>query len=138
MRTDLVVTAALFVLLGVVIVADKLQQRKARRLRDEIKARLQAEQQPPAPPLRPLEGLWRAMPGQRIELGDTGFWIGFDPTRAVDSQLILFSPEGNGLAYGADYLLPHLKEHAELRAAARMEFNAPPLDDRFCDPWSTK
>jgi hypothetical protein len=80
---------------------------------------------------RPLEGLWQAMPGQRLELGGTGFWIGFFPANDVECQMILFSPEGTRIAYGAEHLLSMLKEHAEIRAAARMEFDAP----QGAQPW---
>lgn len=109
--------------LGCSALAKRYDQRRKAKLATEIAREMVTR--------RPLEALWHAMPGQRLELGGTGFWIGFFPQNDVESQMILFSPEGTRIAYGAEHLLQMLKEHAEIRAAARMEFEAP----QGAQPW---
>ncbi len=73
--------------------------------------------------LRPLElnagERWHALPGQRIELEDTGFAIVMN--RPDDHWLYtLYSPEGRVLAYGGD--LPGLKSYGERHARDRSLF----------------
>jgi hypothetical protein len=62
---------------------------------------------------------WHAMPGQRIELSDTGFSIVMDLRPGADT-FTLIDPEGRTLAYGP--ILPGLKDLGERMAAMREEF----------------
>lgn len=65
---------------------------------------------------------WHAMPGQRIELADSGFYIVLDlrPNRHLYS---LFTPEHERCAYGPS--LQMLKGYGEQLAAERLEFSPP-------------
>ena len=62
---------------------------------------------------------WKALPGQVIELGDTGFQIKLD-TRPMHPLYLLVAPEGWTVLGGAD--LPVLKQLGERFARERTEF----------------
>lgn len=63
---------------------------------------------------------WSAMPGGRLELGATGFYIVLDVSNI--NPYTLHSPEGRCIAYGGG--LPAVKELAERMARDRAEFDA--------------
>jgi hypothetical protein len=73
---------------------------------------------PPQPCATP-EPTWQALPGQMIELGDTGFQIRLD-VRPMHPLYLLVAPEGWTVLGGAD--LPVLKQLGERFARERMEF----------------
>lgn len=77
-----------------------------------------AQLPPPAKPASP----WRSMPGNRLELSDTGFFIDL-VTRPGGFTHLLYSPEGALCAHGMN--LTPLKQYAEQLARERAEF-APP------------
>lgn len=63
---------------------------------------------------------WRTLPGNVMELADTGFQIRFNPTRQHD--LVLINPEGLDIVTGRDWHLAEIKQHAERCASSRAEF----------------
>lgn len=63
---------------------------------------------------------WRTLPGNVLELADTGFQIRLNPTRQHD--LVLFNPEGRDIVTGRDWHLDEIKRHAERCASSRAEF----------------
>lgn len=77
------------------------------------------------PPTRAC-GPWHAMPGDRLELLDTGFAIELHPL--YRNAYWLFSPEGYRLVAWHD--LEEVKRHGELHAAQRASFSVAPLDVR--------
>jgi len=62
---------------------------------------------------------WHALPGNRIELGDTGFAIELR-TKPIDVAYQLFDPEGRHIARAAE--LQPLKSYGEKLARERDEF----------------
>ncbi len=65
---------------------------------------------------------WQALPGGRLELGATGFWIEFHPERGALSTYHAFTPEGERVIWGAN--LADMKHSLERMAAWRAEFEA--------------
>lgn len=93
---------------------------------------------PPADPMaalfaprQPANGPWHAMPGDRLELLDTGFAIELHPL--YRNAYWLFSPEGYRLVAWHD--LEEVKRHGELQAAQRASFSVAPLDVRQLGRW---
>lgn len=72
----------------------------------------------PAPAAAPPQ--WTAMPGGRLELGATGFYIVLDVVNP--NPYHMHSPEGRLIAYGAG--LHAVKDLAERMARDRAEFDA--------------
>lgn len=68
----------------------------------------------------PSANVWNPLPGNVLELGDTGWQIKFKPSDGPD--YILFSPEGRRMASGGDGQLDALKSYAERCASQRAEF----------------
>lgn len=66
---------------------------------------------------------WFSVPGGRIELGDTGFYILLE-TNGQESPYHGYSPEG--YLYGQSQELNVMKAYIEKRARERSEFNPPP------------
>lgn len=72
------------------------------------------------PPPKPA---WHALPGGRLELGATGYWIELTPG-GPDTDLVLYTPEGRETWKCREWLLDDLKRKAEECAAKRAEFFA--------------
>lgn len=77
-----------------------------------------------APPSR---GAWQALPGNRLELGATGYWIELRPSDPT-ADLFLYTPEGLGAWHGREGELDVLKLKAEECARERGEFEAVKVD----------
>lgn len=75
---------------------------------------------PAAPAAAPAGPQWQAMPGCRLELGASGYWIQLDPARGEGCLFTLVNPEGERLMWGPN--LQYLKSFAEGQAASRAEF----------------
>jgi hypothetical protein len=75
----------------------------------------------------PSRGAWQALPGNRLELGATGYWIELKPSDPT-ADLILYTPEGFGAWRGREGQLAALKLKAEECARERGEFDAVKLD----------
>jgi hypothetical protein len=67
--------------------------------------------------------VWQAMPGQRLELGSTGFCIQLI-TNPILMPYLLTDPDGRIYARSGE--LQSLKAYAEQMARDRAEFDAPP------------
>lgn len=80
---------------------------------------------PEAQQAKPAGGLqWHPMPGQRLELGATGFYIAFAEVQTSDGKLMgfqAFNPEGVRMAWTL-VELPGLKKLCEEQARYREEF----------------
>lgn len=89
------------------------------------------DRQPPEPesePEPPTSPTWHALPGNQLELGDTGWRIELDVNRP-DCDLLLWTPEGRQSATGREWQLDLLKRHAEICASNRAEFEATTTTD---------
>lgn len=84
-----------------------------------------AEQAADAGPWRALPARWRPLPGNVLELADTGFQIRLFSNPGAFTY-VLFSPEGAMCASGFE--LSMLKDCGERFAGYRQEFNAAPLE----------
>lgn len=73
-------------------------------------------------PAPPAPSRWRALPGERLELEDSGFYIVLAVQPAT--HYLLFAPEHTLVAHGVQ--LPMLKAYGEQLAAERLEFAPPP------------
>lgn len=78
-------------------------------------------------------GAWHAMPGNRLELADTGFYILLDLT-PTNPLYGLYSPEHYAMGRGADLL--GLKAWGERLAAERREFADVHTIDVRSQPWA--
>lgn len=76
---------------------------------------------------------WRALPGNQLELGATGFRIVMTPHAEDGVRCRLYNPEGVVVAHGQDYRLQALKSLGEECAASRGEFDAQPV--LWWGPW---
>lgn len=76
------------------------------------------------PPPRPA---WQALPGNRLELGATGYWIELKPTDPR-ADLFLYTPDGREIWTGREWMLDEIKEKAEECARQRGEFDAVKID----------
>lgn len=82
-----------------------------------------ALQAPIEPQQRPAAPVWSPLPGQRIELGSTGFQIVLNVgtfTPHLPGRYTLITPEGTIEVWGFD--LGRIKAYAEERAAERAQF----------------
>ena len=70
---------------------------------------------------RPACPAWQALPGNRLELGATGYWIELKPSDPR-ADLFLHNPEGLEIWTGREWMLDTLKEKAEECARQRGEF----------------
>jgi hypothetical protein len=128
-----------WLLLGALLVLFIQQVYLARRSDLAVRLRQHLQATPPALPIlgtipapEPAAGdasrRWHAMPGNRLELADTGFYIVLDlsPTQPLYA---LYSPEHYRMGYGCD--LVGLKAYGARLAAERHEFaDVPALDLR--------
>lgn len=80
----------------------------------------QTPQQPPRNPSSPWQ--WHAMPGGRLELGDTGFYITLN-TGQPDKVYQGFTPEHRRIVYGLN--LASMKRFLESEAKERADFEPP-------------
>lgn len=81
-----------------------------------LQAPIERQQRPAAP-------VWAPLPGQRIELGSTGFQIVLNVgtyTPSLPCRYPVINPEGTIEVFGFD--LGRLKTYAEERAAERAQF----------------
>jgi hypothetical protein len=101
----------------------------ARRLKLRVEFR---PDEPATPPPQPAAApAWRAMVGgQRLELGDSGFAITFDPNAPVQWAYSLWTPESAVVACGGN--LQALKTLGLQMASDRAEFRPEPMPDL---PW---
>lgn len=82
----------------------------------------------PGETFAPKPPTWHALPGNRIELGATGFAIEARYEDREGRVYRLWSPEGVLLASGGTMMLQGLKGMAEQLARDRREFEAPRAD----------
>jgi hypothetical protein len=82
----------------------------------------------PAPPPRNPSARWKwhPMPGGRLELGATGYYVVLNPPPAEDGKQVQyagFTPEHLRIVWGND--LAGMKRTLETEAAERAEFDLP-------------
>jgi hypothetical protein len=80
--------------------------------------------------LVPMRPAWKALPGNRIELGATGFAIEAHWDDPAGNVYRIINPEGVLVAWGGPMMLQGLKGMAEQLAKDREEFVAQPQDWR--------
>jgi hypothetical protein len=98
----------------------------AKRLRSrKAKALPPPQSLPDTPPqFVPPVDPWQALPGDRLELGASGFAITLHRKPGTAGRYVLHSPEGEALAMCGDGHLATLKQHGELIAGERRKFEA--------------